>query len=725
MQLYTGDTPATSILTPCSLETINSGQTDRSLQTGVNGPARAALKSHGSPKAAVQSASPVPDKERIMKVTDIPAAASARQDRHGGRCHGFALGAAAITVAVLLAACNDEAGKTPQASGSSPAASTPAAAATAEVAAPMPAAYTAPSADVLYKMVAPIALYPDKLVAQVLAGATHPDQVASAEVWLAQNPGLKNDALAQAANAQPWDPSIKSLTLFPNVLEQMASNIPWTTALGKAYYNAPADVLNAIQEMRIRANKAGSLKNSRQIKVTVAENAPENASWAEGDSSAESAPMAMVAAPVIPAPQEYIQISEPDPGVVYVPRYDPAVVYGTPMPVYDGYQYAAAPVAAGLLGFGSAVIIQQTIERRPWGWNAWDMRWGRRREHRHDRDAAPSPRPLPTIVYNDRPYMPRPPGADGEHGNYPRPPRPERPPLPQRPDAEQWRQQQAALIAQQQVAQEQHQRAIRDQVRDQARLQQDQERAQAERQHLREQQEQQQRQWQAQQQERVQRDQDMQHRREAQAQEQAQQQAAFANQQRMREEQMRQQQDLQHREQQARQQAQQQAAQEQQQRQMQEHARQQQAAFVNQQRMQEQQMRQQQDLQRQEQQARQQAQQQAAQEQQQRQMQELARQQQARAQADQQRMLQEQQMRQAQEQQRMQQQAFQQQQQQQAMLQQRAAEMQRQQQERQQQQMQQQQQRMQQAQAQARAAAGQGAMPHGNDRRDRGERREN
>ena len=107
-------------------------------------------------------------------------------------------------------------------------------------AAPAPAAYTPPSAEQLYQLVAPIALYPDKLVAQVLAGSTYPDQITAAHGWLAQNAALKGGPLADAANQQPWDPSVKSLTAFRPVLDQMAGNIAWTEALGQAYYNDPA-----------------------------------------------------------------------------------------------------------------------------------------------------------------------------------------------------------------------------------------------------------------------------------------------------------------------------------------------------------------------------------------------------------------------------------------------------------------------------------------------------
>ena len=100
--------------------------------------------------------------------------------------------------------------------------------------------------------------------------ATYPDQITAAHDWLAQNRNLKAGPLADAANQQPWDPSVKSLTAFRPVIDQMAGNIPWTQALGQAYYNDPADVMNAIQVMRQRAAKAGRLKNNDKLRVASA-----------------------------------------------------------------------------------------------------------------------------------------------------------------------------------------------------------------------------------------------------------------------------------------------------------------------------------------------------------------------------------------------------------------------------------------------------------------------
>jgi Protein of unknown function (DUF3300) len=116
-----------------------------------------------------------------------------------------------------------------------------------------PTTEATPTADELYQMVAPIALFPDNLVAQVLAASTYPDQISAANIWLKQNPNLKGDQLAQEVDKQPWDVSVKGLTQFADVLNQMASNLAWTSALGDAYVNVPQDVMNAVQVMRQRA----------------------------------------------------------------------------------------------------------------------------------------------------------------------------------------------------------------------------------------------------------------------------------------------------------------------------------------------------------------------------------------------------------------------------------------------------------------------------------------
>lgn len=310
----------------------------------------------------------------------------------------------ALAAAMALSACNDK--DSPIKADSAPSALAPAA--MPDAAQPQPAAYVPPDADALYRMVAPIALYPDKLVAQILAGATYPDQISAAETWLGQNPGLQRTALSNAVNAQNWDPSVKSLTQFPNVLEQLASNLPWTTALGKAYYNDPSDVMNAIQVMRSRAYKAGTLKTSSQLKVNLA-STPAAVAYTPG------AVVTPLPDPVIEPPEQFIEISPSQVDTVYVPQYDPAAVYGQPLPVYGGYRYvevqppapvAGVPVMAGLLGFGTAIVLAGSMDRHPsWGWNAWNMHWGNpERPWRHG-ERPPPPQARPAVVYNNTTYI--------------------------------------------------------------------------------------------------------------------------------------------------------------------------------------------------------------------------------------------------------------------------------------------------------------------------------
>lgn len=201
--------------------------------------------------------------------------------------------ASSLIVSLLgLSACNKNA------DSSAAAAASDASAAAAAQPASTPVAYTPPTADQLYQMVAPIALFPDKLVALVLAGATYPDQVTAANNWVMQNPSLKGQPLATAADTQPWDPSVKALTAFPAVLSQMASNPAWTTSLGQAYYNDPTDVMNAIQVMRQRAQTSGHLRSGGQMRVTqVAQAAP------TGYTPANDAPVVYAGPAIVPPPR--------------------------------------------------------------------------------------------------------------------------------------------------------------------------------------------------------------------------------------------------------------------------------------------------------------------------------------------------------------------------------------------------------------------------------------
>jgi hypothetical protein len=156
--------------------------------------------------------------------------------------------------------------------------------------------YTQQTPEQLQQLVAPIALYPDSLVAQVLAASTFPEQAVEADRWVQAHPDLKGDALGQAVDQQDWDPSVKALAAFPSVLGNMDKNLSWTSSLGDAYYNQQADVMDAIQVMRKRAQESGNLKSTPQQNVTTQ------------DSN--------------------VQIQAADPEVVYVPAYDPWLVYG-------------------------------------------------------------------------------------------------------------------------------------------------------------------------------------------------------------------------------------------------------------------------------------------------------------------------------------------------------------------------------------------------------------
>src|SRR5580658_8239151 len=113
--------------------------------------------------------------------------------------------------------------------------------------------YAQQTPEQLQRLVAPIALYPDSLVAQVLTASTFPEEIVEADRWVQANPDLKGDALGQAVDQQPWDPSVKALTGFPSVLGNMDKNLSWASSLGDAYYNQQQDVMDAVQVMRKRA----------------------------------------------------------------------------------------------------------------------------------------------------------------------------------------------------------------------------------------------------------------------------------------------------------------------------------------------------------------------------------------------------------------------------------------------------------------------------------------
>jgi len=244
--------------------------------------------------------------------------------------------------------------------------------------------YATPTADQLYQLVAPIALFPDNLVAMVLAASTFPDQVSAAYQWLQQNSSLKGQQLTEAANQQPWDNSVKGLTQFPDVLNQMATNLSWTSALGDAYYNIPQSVMNAVQVMRQRAYQAGNLKSTQQQNVTVQNQAPGSAAPAPASSGETQTTI------VQPPPQTII-IQPAQPEVVYVPTYNPTVVYGAPVPAYPGYS-TGDMVATGLISFGVGMAVGAAISGGGgccgWGYNSWGCGWNNS-----------------TVVYNHNTYI--------------------------------------------------------------------------------------------------------------------------------------------------------------------------------------------------------------------------------------------------------------------------------------------------------------------------------
>jgi hypothetical protein len=233
------------------------------------------------------------------------------------------------------------------------------------------ATYAVPTADQLYQLVAPIALFPDNLVAQVLAGSTFPDEITAAWQWLQQNSGLKDQQLMQAVDQQPWDASVKGLTQFSDVLQQMATNLSWTSALGDAYFNVPQSVMNAVQVMRQKAYQAGNLKTGPQQNVSVENQAP-GAAPAPAPASSGGAQVT-----VVQAPPQTIVIQPSQPEVVYVPTYNPTTVYGAPVPAYPGYS-TGAMVATSLLSFGVGIAVGAAMSNNGccgWGYNSWGCGW--------------------------------------------------------------------------------------------------------------------------------------------------------------------------------------------------------------------------------------------------------------------------------------------------------------------------------------------------------------
>jgi hypothetical protein len=206
--------------------------------------------------------------------------------------------------------------------------------------------YQPESAASLQQAVAPLALYPDALVAQILAASTFPEQVVEADRFVQAHPDLKGAALGAAVDPKPWDASVKALTAFPAVLGNMDKNLSWTSALGDAYYNQPQDVMDAVQVMRRRAQAAGSLKTTPQQVVTT-----------QGPT---------------------IIIQPEDPNTVYVPAYDPWMDYGAPVVVWPGwYEYPGIWFGGPNLSFGLGFGIG-FYGGFAWGFPHWGFDWRNR-----------------------------------------------------------------------------------------------------------------------------------------------------------------------------------------------------------------------------------------------------------------------------------------------------------------------------------------------------------
>ena len=201
--------------------------------------------------------------------------------------------------------------------------------------------YAELSATDLDALVAPIALYPDALVAQVLGAATYPDQVVEANDFLKANPSLSGPSLQSAVEQKSWDPAVQALTQFPSVLANLAKNISWTSALGEASALQQQATLDAVQRMRAQAYAAGNLKSGTEIKVV------------------QESPQVIVIQPA-------------NPQIVYVPTYNPSVVYGTTV-VTPGYSTSDV-VAASIISFGLGVAIGAAVSNSSCGYSYWG--WG-------------------------------------------------------------------------------------------------------------------------------------------------------------------------------------------------------------------------------------------------------------------------------------------------------------------------------------------------------------
>ena len=196
-------------------------------------------------------------------------------------------------------------------------------------------------------LVAPVALYPDALLSQVLVAATYPQEIAEAGQWLQQNRNLQGSQLVDAARQQNWDPSIQALVVFPDVVDRLNADMAWTTDLGNAFLSQQADVMSAVQRMRAQAMDAGKLRSNAQETVTT---------QLQGDQSA-------------------IVIQPANPQIVYVPYYNPEYIWGPPAyGYYPAWDYPDFGYGYGF-GFGRGIYIGSFFGGLGWGGWGWGPNW--------------------------------------------------------------------------------------------------------------------------------------------------------------------------------------------------------------------------------------------------------------------------------------------------------------------------------------------------------------
>jgi Protein of unknown function (DUF3300) len=276
-----------------------------------------------------------------------------------------------------------------------------------------------PTPDQLDQLLAPIALYPDALVAQICTASTAPQQILDVNAWLHQNLALTGQARTDAAQARGFDPAFIALVNFPQVLDMMAQNIDSYAAIGQAFAANQGMVMDSIQRLRQQAYASGALQSNQYQTVAV-----------QGQGASQ-----------------VVVIQPANPQVIYVPQYNPQVVYVQPDP--------SAVVAASLITFGAGIALGAWIAdtSRPWGWGGWGWNWGRGTVIVHNnvwvvnnRYRPPYPsyhyrppvynRPVyvrPPPNWHDRPYYPPPAGRPPAYrppGGPPPPPRPPGTPPP-------------------------------------------------------------------------------------------------------------------------------------------------------------------------------------------------------------------------------------------------------------------------------------------------------